>query len=37
MDAIERKVLDTFKGLLLKRVSLYKMILFGSKEKGGQT
>lgn len=31
MEAIERKILDTFKGLLLKRVSLYKMILFGSR------
>lgn len=34
MDAIEKKVLDTFKGLLLKRVSPYKMILFGSRARG---
>ncbi|MBI5043852.1 MAG: nucleotidyltransferase domain-containing protein [Nitrospirae bacterium] len=34
MDAIEKKVLNTFKGLLLKRGSLYKMILFGSRARG---
>lgn len=34
MDAIEKKVLETFKALLLKRVSLYKMILFGSRARG---
>ncbi len=35
MIAIEKKVLNTFKSLLLlKRVSLYKMILFGSRARG---
>lgn len=34
MNAIEKKVLDTFKALLLKRVSIYKMILFGSRARG---
>ncbi len=34
MVAIEKKVLDTFKSLLLKRVSLYKTILFGSRARG---
>lgn len=34
MDATEKKVLETFKTLLLKRVSLYKVILFGSRARG---
>ena len=34
MDAIEKKVLCTFKTLLLKRVLLYKMVLFGSRARG---
>lgn len=34
MDIIEKRVLDTFKALLLKRVPLYKMILFGSRARG---
>ena len=34
MDKIEETVLDTFKGLLLKRGNLYKLILFGSRARG---
>ncbi len=34
MNIIEKKILDSFKSLLLKRVSLYKMILFGSRARG---
>jgi predicted nucleotidyltransferase len=37
MNAIEKKVLDTFKTLLSKRISLYKMILFGSRARGDAT
>lgn len=34
MNATEKQVLETFKVLLLKRISLYKMILFGSRARG---
>lgn len=34
MNTIEKKVLETFRALLLKRVSLYRMILFGSRARG---
>ncbi len=34
MNTLERNILDTFKALLLKRLSLYKMILFGSRARG---
>ncbi|HLE39885.1 MAG TPA: nucleotidyltransferase domain-containing protein [Nitrospirota bacterium] len=34
MTALEKSVLDKFKALLLKRVSLYKLILFGSRARG---
>lgn len=34
MNAIERTVLDTFKALLVKRVSVYKLVLFGSRARG---
>lgn len=37
MNTTEKKVLGTFKALLLKRVSLYKMILFGSRARGDAT
>ena len=37
MNTIEEKVLDTFKTLLSKRISLYKMILFGSRARGDAT
>ncbi|MCC6544696.1 MAG: nucleotidyltransferase domain-containing protein [Nitrospirae bacterium] len=34
MNALEKTVLDKFKSLLLKQVSLYKLILFGSRARG---
>lgn len=34
MNAIEKTVLDRFKELLLRRVRLYKLILFGSRARG---
>jgi DNA polymerase sigma len=34
MDAIEKTVLERFKALLLKRVGLHKLILFGSRARG---
>lgn len=34
MNIIEKKVLDRFKLLLLKRNNLYKLILFGSRARG---
>jgi predicted nucleotidyltransferase len=34
LDAIERTVLDKFKTLLLERVRLHKLILFGSRARG---
>ena len=34
MNALEKRVLDKFKALLLKQVSLYKLILFGSRARG---
>lgn len=34
MNVIEKKVLDRFKLLLLKRINLYKLILFGSRARG---
>ncbi len=34
MDAIEKTVRDKFKALLLERVRLYKLILFGSRARG---
>jgi predicted nucleotidyltransferase len=34
MNNAERTVLDTFKKLLVKRVSVYKLILFGSRARG---
>ncbi len=37
MNTLERNILDTFKALLLKRLSLYKMILFGSRARGDAT
>ena len=35
MDAIERTILDKFKALLLERVKLHKLILIGSRARGG--
>ena len=34
MNAVEKEVLDRFKALLLERVRLYKLILFGSRARG---
>jgi predicted nucleotidyltransferase len=34
MQEIERSILDTFKSLLLKRVRLHQVILFGSRARG---
>ncbi len=34
MSEIEKAVLDKFKALLLERVSLYRLILFGSRARG---
>ncbi|MEW6007674.1 MAG: nucleotidyltransferase domain-containing protein [bacterium] len=34
MISIEKKCLETFKALLLKRVSLYKICLFGGRARG---
>ncbi|MBI5741331.1 MAG: nucleotidyltransferase domain-containing protein [Nitrospirae bacterium] len=34
MTTLEKNILDTFKALLLKRLLLYKMILFGSRARG---
>jgi len=34
MDTLERNILDKFKALLLKRLPLHKMILFGSRARG---
>ncbi len=34
MNAIERQVLDTFKSLLLKELSIYKIVHFGFWAKG---
>lgn len=37
MNATEKKVLETFKALLLKQFSLHKIILFGSRARGDAT
>jgi len=37
MNTIEKKVLNKFNALLLKRVKLHKMILFGSRARGDAT
>lgn len=37
MNTIEKKVLDTFKTLSSKRVSLHRIILFGSRARGDAT
>ena len=37
MNATEKKVIDTFKTLLLKSLPLYRMILFGSRARGDAT
>lgn len=37
MNKIEKKVLDTFKSLLLKRLSIHKIVLFGSRARGDAT
>ncbi len=34
MNDVERRVIETFKVLLSKRLSLYKMVLFGSRARG---
>ncbi|MBW2039888.1 MAG: nucleotidyltransferase domain-containing protein [Deltaproteobacteria bacterium] len=34
MNAIEKEVLGRFKALLLERIRLYKLILFGSRARG---
>ena len=34
MNIIEKNVLDAFKALLSKRLSLYRVILFGSRARG---
>ena len=34
MNEVEKSVLDRFKTLVLKRVGLHKLILFGSRAKG---
>jgi len=34
MNDIERRVIETFKTLLSTRLSLYKMVLFGSRARG---
>ena len=34
MNEIEKTVIDRFKSLLLKRLIVYKMILFGSRARG---
>ncbi len=37
MNTVEKKILDTFKSLLLKKLLLHKMILFGSRARGDAT
>lgn len=37
MNTTEEKVLGTFKTLLSKRISLYRMVLFGSRARGDAT
>lgn len=34
MNPVERAILDKFKALLLSRVKVYKLILFGSRARG---
>jgi predicted nucleotidyltransferase len=34
LNAIEKKILDTFKLLVSKKVSVYQMVLFGSRARG---
>jgi DNA polymerase sigma len=34
VNTVEKRVLDRFKALLLERVSLVKMVLFGSRARG---
>jgi UTP:GlnB (protein PII) uridylyltransferase len=34
LNPIEKKVLDTFKSLVSKKVSVYRMVLFGSRARG---
>jgi uncharacterized protein len=34
MNTVEKRVLEKFKALLLERVSLLKMVLFGSRARG---
>ena len=34
MNTVEKRVLEIFKTLLLQRVSLFKMVLFGSRARG---
>jgi len=37
MKTIERKLLENFKSLLLKKLSVYKIVLFGSRARGEAT
>jgi predicted nucleotidyltransferase len=34
MTALERKILERFKSLLLKKLSVHKIVLFGSRARG---
>ena len=34
MNKIERQILETFKSFLLKRLSVHKVVLFGSRARG---
>ncbi len=34
MNTVEKRVVENFKSLLLERVSLFKMVLFGSRARG---
>ena len=34
MDSLEKSILDTFKSLLIKRVKLHYLVLFGSRARG---
>jgi predicted nucleotidyltransferase len=37
MTALERKILERFKSLLLKKLSVHKIVLFGSRARGDST
>jgi len=37
MTSFEKSILERFKGLLLKRLSVHKIILFGSRARGDST